>query len=74
MNWPPVILDVSLAEMGARPGPTTKALSKEGEQTELSKPEYMLITWVALRGKVNAAVRQDELELVMANVDENVES
>lgn len=74
MNWPPVILDVSLTEIGARPGPTTKALSKEGEQTELSKPEYMLITWVALRGEVNAAVRQDELELVMASVDGNVKS
>lgn len=74
MNWPPVILDVSLTEIGARPGPTTKALSKEGEQTELSKLEYMLITWVALRGEVNAAVRQDELELVMASVDGNVES
>ena len=67
MNWPPVILDVSLAEMGARPGPITKALSKEGEVTELSKPVYMLVTWVALRGEVNAAVRQDELELVVAS-------
>lgn len=74
MNWPPVILDVSLTEIGARPGPTTKALSKEGEQTELSKPEYMLITWVALRGEVNAAVRQDELEPLMPSVDGNVES
>ena len=34
----------------------------------------MLITMVALRGEVNAAVRQDELELVMASVDGNVES
>ena len=73
MNRSPVILDISLAEMGARPGPTTKALSKEGELTELSKPEYMLVTWVAITGEVNAAVRQDELEPVMASADGNVE-
>lgn len=55
--------------MGARPGPTSKALSKEGEQTELSKPEYMLVTWVAISGEVNTAARQDELEPVMAGTD-----
>lgn len=60
--------------MGARPGPTSKALSKEGEQTELSKPEYMLVTWVAISGEVNTAARQDELEPVIAGTDRNVES
>ena len=59
--------------MGACLGPTTKLLSKEGEQTELSKPEYVLVTWVAITGEVNMAVRRDELEAVMAGPDRNVE-
>lgn len=59
--------------MGACLGPTAIASSKEGEETELSKPEDALVSWVAVTGEVDIAVRQDELEPVRAGADRNVE-
>lgn len=57
--------------MGACLGPTAIASSKEGEKTELSKPEDALVSWVAVTGEVDIAVRQDEP--VRAGADRNVE-
>ena len=67
------MLDMSLAGIGACPGPTTKALSNEGERTGPSKPENAPVTWVAITGEVNAATGRDELEPVMAGTEGNVE-
>ena len=60
--------------MGACPGPTTKALSNEGERTGLYKPENAPVTWVAITKEVNAATGRDELEPVMAGKEGNVET
>ena len=59
-----MILDMrSFPGIGAYAVSTTKAFPREGEQTELSKPEDDLVTWVAITGEVNTGRRQDELEL-----------
>ena len=60
--------------MGACPGPKTKALLKEGQKTEPSKPENELVTWVAITGQVNLATGRDELESVMEGTYGNVEA
>jgi len=60
--------------MGACPGPTTKALSNEGEKTGPSKPENAPDTWVAITGEVNVATGREELEPVMAGTEGNVET
>ena len=60
--------------MGAYPGLTTKALPKEGGKKGLSKPEKAPVTWVAITGEVNVATGLDELELVMAGKEGNVET
>ena len=69
-----MILDTSLAGIGACPGPTRKALSKEGEKTGASEPENALFTWVAITGEVNVATGWDELERVMAGTEGNEET
>ena len=60
--------------MGAYSGLTTKALSREGRKQGLSKPDKAPVTWVAITGEVNVATGQDELELVMAGKEGNVET
>lgn len=60
--------------MGSYPGMTTKALPKEGGKKGLSKPEKAPDAWVAITGEVNVATGQDELELVMASKEGNVET
>lgn len=60
--------------MGAYPGLTTKALPKEGGKKGLSKPEKAPVTWVAITGEVNVATGLDELELVMAGKEGNIET
>ena len=66
-------MDTNLTGIGACPGPTTKALSNEGERTGPSKPENAPVTWVAITGDVNAATGRDELEPVMAGTEGKVE-
>ena len=60
--------------MGACPGPTAKALLKEAEKMGQSRLENTLVTLVAITGEVNIATGRDELELVMAGTEGNIET